>query len=178
MSSFTFYNGTMPHATAAMKVLLHLFDQIEAHASRSSTPINTLISARLAEDMFPFPLQVFIASEMALQMAARLQGIEPLTGQPGPDGLKTLEDMRKRVNTVLEFVQRSDHQKFIDPETEVTFNVGPEKKFTAKAYGFANGFTLPNLYFHTITAYNILRNHGMQIGKADYLDCYFTPYLS
>ncbi|EWY79896.1 hypothetical protein FOYG_16961 [Fusarium oxysporum NRRL 32931] len=177
MSSFTFYDGTVPHATAAINVLLHLFNKIEAHASSLSSSVDTLISARLAEDMLPFSLQVFIASEMALQMAVHLQGLEPPTGQPGPDGLKTLEDMRKRVHTVLELLQKSDRQKFIDAETEITFNVGPEKKATANAHSYANGFALPNLYFHTVTAYNILRKHGVQVGKTDYLNHYLGGYL-
>jgi hypothetical protein len=28
---------------------------------------------------------------------------------------------------------------------------------------------LPNLYFHTVTAYNILRHNGVDVGKMDYL---------
>ena len=31
------------------------------------------------------------------------------------------------------------------------------------------GFALPNFYFHLVTAYNILRHNGVEIGKADYL---------
>jgi hypothetical protein len=30
-------------------------------------------------------------------------------------------------------------------------------------------FALPNFYFHFITAYNILRNQGVEIGKADFI---------
>ena len=31
------------------------------------------------------------------------------------------------------------------------------------------GFILPNFYFHLTTAYGILRNQGVAIGKLDYL---------
>ncbi|RYO89447.1 hypothetical protein DL764_008580 [Monosporascus ibericus] len=72
MSSFTFYDGPVPHVTAAMDVLLHLFNQIEAHASSSNTPIDILISAPLA-DMFPFPLQVFIASPKKMPVLLPLE---------------------------------------------------------------------------------------------------------
>jgi len=30
-------------------------------------------------------------------------------------------------------------------------------------------FILPNLYFHIITAYNILRHNGVELGKLDYI---------
>jgi hypothetical protein len=28
---------------------------------------------------------------------------------------------------------------------------------------------LPNVYFHVVTAYNILRHNGVDVGKLDYL---------
>jgi hypothetical protein len=30
-------------------------------------------------------------------------------------------------------------------------------------------WSLPHFYFHVVTAYDILRHHGVQIGKQDYL---------
>jgi hypothetical protein len=30
-------------------------------------------------------------------------------------------------------------------------------------------FVLPNFFFHATTAYDILRNKGVQVGKLDYL---------
>ncbi|RIK92725.1 MAG: DUF1993 domain-containing protein, partial [Burkholderiales bacterium] len=29
--------------------------------------------------------------------------------------------------------------------------------------------SMPNVYFHTVTAYNILRQNGVPIGKRDFL---------
>jgi len=31
------------------------------------------------------------------------------------------------------------------------------------------GHSLPNVYFHTVTAYNILRQLGVPVGKRDFL---------
>jgi hypothetical protein len=31
------------------------------------------------------------------------------------------------------------------------------------------GFALPNLFFHSTTAYNILRHNGVELGKGDFL---------
>ena len=39
--------------------------------------------------------------------------------------------------------------------------------FTGSSYLFT--FALPNFYFHTTTAYDILRHKGVKIGKRDYL---------
>jgi hypothetical protein len=39
--------------------------------------------------------------------------------------------------------------------------------FTAE--DFILTFSLPNFYFHTSSAYAILRNQGLAVGKMDYL---------
>ncbi|KAJ3547909.1 hypothetical protein NM208_g1259 [Fusarium decemcellulare] len=139
MSPFSIYDGTVPHVTAAMNTLLHLFDQMEAHASKHNTHVDALLGARLAEDM---------ASSLLL-------------GTLALESLKTLDDMRKRVRTALEFAQSADRQKFVDIDVQITFDFGPKEKITTNAYGFANGYAVPNMYFHVVTAYDILRKHGI-----------------
>ena len=44
---------------------------------------------------------------------------------------------------------------------------GKERTFTGLDYLVK--FALPNFYFHTTTAYDILRHNGVAIGKGDYL---------
>jgi hypothetical protein len=31
------------------------------------------------------------------------------------------------------------------------------------------GFALPNFYFHVVTAYDILRHNGVEVGKRDFI---------
>jgi hypothetical protein len=31
------------------------------------------------------------------------------------------------------------------------------------------GYGLPNFFFHVVTAYDILRHHGFEIGKSNYM---------
>ena len=38
-----------------------------------------------------------------------------------------------------------------------------------KGMEYLVGFALPNFYFHIVTAYNILRHNGVEIGKRDYM---------
>ena len=41
--------------------------------------------------------------------------------------------------------------------------------FFITAEGFLLSFSLPNLHFHATTAYDILRQIGVEIGKRDFL---------
>jgi hypothetical protein len=38
-----------------------------------------------------------------------------------------------------------------------------------KAGEYLLHFSMPNFYFHLTTAYDILRNNGLEIGKADFM---------
>lgn len=41
------------------------------------------------------------------------------------------------------------------------------------AKALCEGLTNPNLFFHLVTAYDILRSKGVPLGKMDYI----TPFL-
>jgi hypothetical protein len=51
-------------------------------------------------------------------------------------------------------------------EIVVKFSSG-ERKFKGQA--FLLNFCLPNFYFHAITAYDILRHCGIELGKRDFM---------
>ncbi|MFT5775734.1 MAG: hypothetical protein ACI9NG_001699 [Hyphomonas sp.] len=41
-------------------------------------------------------------------------------------------------------------------------------------YGYARDWALSQFYFHIMTAYAILRNQGVELGKADYVQHMFA----
>ena len=51
----------------------------------------------------------------------------------------------------------------------MTFPAGPDKSITMKGQQFLSSFSLPNIYFHAATAYDILRMKGVEVGKRDFL---------
>ena len=44
-----------------------------------------------------------------------------------------------------------------------------EKALDEDRLDYLNHFVLPNYYFHLTTAYNILRQSGVEIGKRDFM---------
>ena len=48
----------------------------------------------------------------------------------------------------------------------VIFSMG-DRKIPFKAEGFLMSFSLPNFHFHATTAYDILRQKGVPLGKRD-----------
>ena len=51
---------------------------------------------------------------------------------------------------------------------DVIFSVG-DRKVPFKAEGFLMSFSLPNFYFHATTAYDIVRQCGVEVGKRDFM---------
>jgi hypothetical protein len=53
-------------------------------------------------------------------------------------------------------------------DKDVTLKVGG-KEVTFKGLQYLCGHALPTFYFHVVTAYDILRHNGVEVGKRDYI---------
>ncbi|KAH7361703.1 hypothetical protein B0T11DRAFT_76869 [Plectosphaerella cucumerina] len=176
MASYTLADGTVPHVKGALKAVNHLLTALESH---SSSDPSSLLQARLAPDMLPFTFQVAVVCDTAAKLLARLQGVDPAAAAPF-DEIKTVADARARVDAALALVESADVAAIAARADEtVSFGMGRGKPdAVVKAREYAAGYSLPNLFFHTVTAYAILRKEGVVIGKQDYQQWFLGPYLS
>jgi hypothetical protein len=46
---------------------------------------------------------------------------------------------------------------------------GTEMAFEMTGYQFLRDWAIPHFYVHVVTAYDVLRHDGVEIGKRDYL---------
>ena len=116
--------------------------------------------------MHPLSKQVQIACDSAKLCTARLSGIE---GPVNEDTETTIPELKARIASTLEFigsVPRAAIDGQEDREVVLKFP-GGEWPFRGQAY--VVGFALPNFFFHLTTAYGLLRQGGVPIGKRDFL---------
>ena len=115
--------------------------------------------------MFPLIRQVQLTGDFAKNGIGRMVGEPPKF----PDEEKTFDDLKARIAKTLDYV-RSVKAADIDAavDKDVTFPVGPQS-MTLKGAVFLTSFVLPNFYVHATTAYDILRQAGLEIGKRDFL---------
>ncbi len=142
----------------------------DTHASEKKIDPNAFLQARLFPDMFPLLRQVQVASDFAKSVSARLAGVEVPKLE---DHEQTFADLQVRIETVLTFLRGLDSEKFAEAASrEIITQAGTpkEKRFTGQSYLFNYG--LPHFFFHTTTAYAILRHNGVEIGKKDYIGTY------
>jgi hypothetical protein len=150
----------------ALSNLKNVLEKAKEHALAHKIEETVFLNARLYPDMLPLSRQVQIATDIARGAAARLAGLEP---PPYEDKEQTFDDLSARITRTVEYMKALDSSQFEGAETrELTRPVrGEPHKFTGINY--LQQFATPNVFFHTATAYGVLRHNGVPLGKADYL---------
>ena len=164
--TFSIYQASVPVYIRSLKALSTILDKAAAYAAQRKIDPAVLIQARLYPDMLPLARQVQIACSHAMRGAARLSRAEPTSVE---DKANSFDDLKALIAKTLEFLNGVDAKKMegID-EIEITFPIG-DRTMTLKGGDYLLRFSMPNFYFHVTTAYDILRNNGLEIGKADFL---------
>lgn len=164
------YASSIPLFKQMLGGLKSVLAKAEAHAADKKIDPNALLQARLFPDMFPLLKQVQVATDFAKGVAHRLADVEV----PKMDDAElTFADLQARIDKVLALMDGLDAAQFEGAATrEIVTQAGTpkEKRFTGQSYLVNYG--LPHFFFHTTTAYNILRHNGVDVGKRDYIGTY------
>jgi uncharacterized protein len=137
----------------------------EAHAKTKNFDVNNFAQLRLAPDMYTFTKQVQAACDSAKFSAAYLTGKE---APKHPDTETTMTELRARVQSCLNWLETCTEEQYKGWETRKVAPAWAQGKwFTGDTYLWQAG--IPNFYFHVTTAYSILRNAGVDVGKMDYM---------
>ena len=160
------YQASAPRFAHALRNLSAILDKAQAHAEAKKIDPEVPGSLRLIADMLPLSRQVQIACDTAKGAVARLAGVEIPKHE---DTEQTIPELKARIAKTVDFV-RSVAAAKIDgsEEREVVLKMrGQDVKFTGLQY--LMGHAYPNFYFHVTTAYDILRQCGVELGKRDFM---------
>lgn len=150
-----------------LTALSTILDKAVEQATARKVQPEVLLASRLAPDMLPFTRQIQLACDFAKNAAARVSGGE---NPKFPDEETSFDELKARIAKVLAFVAKTDSAAFeAGMDKDVTFPRGPSATVTMKGETYLTRFAVPNFYFHATTAYAILRENGIQIGKRDFL---------
>jgi uncharacterized protein len=160
-----YFDITVPIFKKMLENLDHLLTAGATFAIEKGISEETLLSNRLAPDMFPFARQIQIATDNAKGAVARLCGIEA----PVMDDTETtVAELHQRIATTIAFLETITEDQFAGAHNRtVSLKYFSGKHFTG--YDYVTQYALPNFFFHVNTAYALLRTMGVDIGKKDYL---------
>lgn len=138
----------------------------------------SLLTARLAPDMFPLSTQIRFACVQALEGVFRLrqEALPPSTevlldeGRNAAQRPGSMADAQARIAETIEMVKAATMDAVaVDPETPIAHALPQGMVFDLTAEQYVRDWALPQFYFHVVTAYSILRAQGVELGKADYV---------
>ena len=160
------YDLTVPaflHGFASMAAFL---EKGRAHADEHGIAHEEMLQARLIEDMHPLVYQVQRASDAAKFCAARLGQVESVSME---DNEASFADLQSRIARTIDFL-KSVPADAINGREDATITIKlPNRSFDLSGLAYAQGFALPNFYFHATMTYALLRMKGVPVGKMDFL---------
>ncbi|MDT8998838.1 DUF1993 domain-containing protein [Paucibacter sp. APW11] len=165
--SLTMYTASIPVFTRMLGNALTWLERAAAHAEAKKFDPAVYMTLRLAPDMFPLPRQIQIACDMAKGAAARLGGIEVPSWE---DKEASLAELAERIQRTITFVNSVPQASIEGSEARAIVlprRVGEPLHFSGEDY--LRDFVLPHFYFHLTTTYGLLRQAGVELGKADFI---------
>ena len=164
--TISMYQASAPRFVNTLNNLSAILDTAQAHADAKKIDVLALTSFRLYPDMLPMTRQVQIACDSAKSAMARLAGVEIPKHE---DTEQTIAELKARIAKTVAFVQTFKPAQIDGSEDRDVVLKRGGKDVTYKGMPFLLGYAYPNFYFHVVTAYNMLRHNGIEIGKNDFL---------
>jgi uncharacterized protein len=164
--SFSIYQASVPVFLQTLGSLSTILAKAAAHAEAKKIEPSVFCQTRLYPDMLPFSRQVSMTCDFAKFGTARLAGQE---APKFSDDERDFAELQARVARTLDYV-RSVPQADIEAGADRTVSLkiaGTLQEFKGSVY--LMHFALPNLFFHATTAYAILRENGVELGKRDFI---------
>ncbi len=174
------YDLSVPTFLQTVSAVGGFLDRATRHCAETGADLEELVKASLFPDMAPFHFQIEALTHHAVW------GLEAVkTGAFAPPpliGAMPFADLRAMVGraaTALEALTPDEVNRWSGRNLDIDiFRPVDEDNATTSAWAartlaftsetFLLSYSLPNFYFHAVTAYDILRAQGVPLGKFDY----------
>ncbi|HTE77954.1 MAG TPA: DUF1993 domain-containing protein [Xanthobacteraceae bacterium] len=165
--SVSMYTVSIPVFIQHLNGLSTILDKAAAWTAARKVNEADLLNMRLSPDMFNLARQVRAATDHAANAAGRLAGMDLLKLANDETTIAQLKDRIAKTIDYLRSIKQSEIDGTENKDISITFPSGQTRQFTGQSLLLGN--SLPNFWFHTTTAYDIIRQCGVEIGKRDFM---------
>lgn len=173
----TLYDLSVPTFLQTLRAVGDCLDRATGHCAETGADPQDFVDARLVKDMAPFHFQIEALTHHAVWgvKAAQTGVFDP----PPLIGTMPFADLRAMVGQAVtaldafspEEVNGCSGKKLdiviyqpVDVNNATTSGWGPQTMAMTPEI-FLLTYSIPNFYFHVVTAYGILRTRGVPLGK-------------
>lgn len=160
------YDASIAPLIRNLHNLQHILQQGASYAAQKKVAPEILLNSRLYVDMYPFIKQVQLVSDMSKGAGSRLAGLEI---PQYADDETSFDMLYARVDKTIAFLEQIQPGQLAGAEGKEVVLTIRKVDLTFSGLDYLQKWVMPNVYFHTTTAYNILRHLGVPLGKTDYL---------
>ncbi len=161
------YAQAVPVVRHKLANLKHIVKIGQKHAAEHGVDEAALTQFRLFPDMLSFAAQIRIATDLACGMTMRLTDNERLSLN---DDANSFDELIARLDQTLAHLKAQNEAEYDNTADKPVTIKPPSGELSFVGNDYLTNFLLPNLYFHIVTAYNMLRHNGVKLGKMDYMN--------
>lgn len=164
--TISLYDASVATYLQIIPALRALLDKAAEHFKTQGVSLDELTDARLHPDMLPLRFQIVSAAHHAM---GTIEGLR--SGTFSPSAYDESLDYAG-----MQALLEKTHDRLLALSVEevnalsgsaITFVMG-DLRLPFNAENYVLSFSLPNFYFHVTTAYDILRQKGLPLGKRDF----------
>jgi hypothetical protein len=164
--TISLYDASIPVFLRGLRNLSAILEKGRQFADEKGLPHSDLTEARLIEDMSPLTAQIQRASDSAKFVAVRVGQVENVSME---DKEVSFDDLQARIAATIAFLEAVPASAMSGREEAEVILKTPNRSMTFTGQSYILHFALPNFFFHVTTAYALLRQKGVPIGKMDFL---------
>jgi hypothetical protein len=164
--SVSFYDLTIGSYVQILEAAVGFLQKGADHFADEGIDLAEIVQTRLIDDMLDFHFQVTSMTHHSLGAVHAYQSGEFRPPSYEKCGYADLQALTRKSLDELKGHSREEIEALAG--NKVVFKLGGNE-IPFNAENFALSFSLPNFYFHTTTAYDILRMKGVPLGKRDFM---------
>lgn len=162
----SFYDLTVGSYIQIIQGAVGVLQKGADYCAEKGMPLDDVVGSCLIDDMANFHFQVVCITHHSLEAINGMKSGEFLPPKYETRDYAGLQELTKSTLDTLKGMSEDEVNGLAGGK--LVFKLGGnEIPFTNE--NFALSFSLPNFYFHTTTAYDILRSKGVPLGKRDFL---------
>ncbi len=164
--SLSMHQASVPVFARMLGQLGRILEKAALHADSMEIEPAVLLDSRLAADMYPLAKQVRIATDAAVDGAARLAQVE---APAFTDDERDFAALSARVGRAIVFLESLEPARFEGAEGRTVSWNSRGTTISVNGRAYLLNHAMPKFYFHLTTAYAILRHEGVALKKGDFM---------
>jgi hypothetical protein len=165
--TISLYDASVGSYLQILPAMSALLDKAAAHFESQGVALDEITEARLHADMLPLRFQVIsVAHHSVGTIEAMRSGV---FSPPKYDASLDFAALKAMLASATSDLSALSAKEVDDMAGKAMEFVMGDLRLPFSTENFVLSFSLPNLHFHATTAYDILRQKGLPLGKRDFM---------